>query len=232
MRFHTFYTTDLPKELIQSHQDVCKHVGIDVEYHTTDFTTYDEIYAYHGNLMTSILKEEKEIACFLDIDCLPYNKKYLEYYYNWAKENVSFVGNAQNIFHTKMVNHLYAAASCLMISKKGWQILGSPNLSYFHQNEVQIDTAQILSLRADQMGLPYRLMYPIGYDEEDKNSTQGYWELGTYGKYGIGTVYPATYHYFRMSRFKSCVPSLWKRRVSDILENRLLIPNYTSLPYV
>jgi hypothetical protein len=130
-----------------------------------------------------------------------------------------------------MINHLYAAASCLFVSKTGWNILGKPCFSYFCQGDTQIDTAQILSLRADQIGLPYRLMYPIGYDEKDPRSIINCWELGTYGHYGHGTLYPATWHYFRISKFKEKIPDLWTTRVNNVLEDQKIISNYSCLPY-
>lgn len=233
MRFHTFYTKNLPEQLITDHKRVCDYIGIDVTYHIQDaINDYNTLYTAHGNFMTSMMQQEKDdVVCFLDIDCLPYHKNNLKLSYDWARENVSFVGNAQNIFHTKMVNHLYAAASCLLVSKRGWDILGRPDFSWFEQNNHQIDTAQILSLRADEIGLPYRLMYPIGYDEYDEKSTSGNWELGTYGKYGKGTLYPATWHYFRISKFKNQIPDLWTTRVNNILENQKIIPNHSSCFY-
>jgi hypothetical protein len=232
MKFYTFYTNNLPQQLIEDHKKVCDYIGIDVIYHSEDFTEYDNVYTAHGKFMTSVMQSETDdVVCFLDIDCLPHNKKNLEWAYEWAKLNNSFVGNAQNIFHEKMVNHLYAAASCLFVSKKGWDILGKPCFSYFYQGDAQIDTAQILSLRADQIGLPYRLMYPIGYDEKDPGSIINCWELGTYGHYGTGTLYPATYHYFRISKFKEQIPDLWTTRVNNVLGDQKIISNYSCLPY-
>lgn len=233
MKFHTFYINNLPEQLIEDHKKVCEHIGIDVVYHIQDaIDDYDTLYTAHGKFMTSVMQSETDdVVCFLDIDCLPHNKKNLEWAYEWAKSNNSFVGNAQNIFHEKMANHLYAAASCLFVSKTGWSVLGKPCFSYFCQSYTQIDTAQILSLRADQIGLPYRLMYPIGYDEKDPSSIINCWELGTYGHYGHGTLYPATWHYFRISKFKEQIPDLWTTRVNNVLEDQKIISNYSCLPY-
>jgi len=224
MRFHTFYTNNLPEKLIEDHKKVCNHIGIEVEYHSEEFTDYDGVYTAHGKFMTSVMEQE-EVACFLDIDCLPHNKELLEKAYSCAVENQSFVGNAQNISHTQMRNHIYAAASCLIVAKDAWNTLGNPDFSWFMQNGVQIDTAQLLTLRADQIGMSYQLMYPIGYDDKEE------YKLSGYGMYGTGTLYPATWHYFRISKFKDLIPDLWTTRVNNILEDQKIIPHYSSRFY-
>lgn len=230
MRFHTFYTTNLPEQLKEDHQKVCNHIGVEVVYHTHNpIENYDELYAAHGDFMTSLMSEEtNEVVCFLDIDCLPHNLKILEWAYEWVKTNVSFVGNAQNIFHEKLVNRHYAGASCLMVSKRGYELLGKPSFTRFVQNDCLIDTAQILSLRADEIGLPYHLFYPIGYDENENGKP---YDLSPYGLYGKGTLYPASYHYFRISQFKNGIPDLWTTRVNNVLNNQKIIPYHSSLYY-
>lgn len=225
MRFHTFYTKNLPEQLITDHKKVCDHIGIDVTYHIQDaITDYDTLYTAHGKFMTSVMEQE-EVACFLDIDCLPHNLKLIQRAYDWAVENKSFVGNAQNISHTQMRNQVYAAASFLIVTKDAWNTLDNPNFAWFMQNGVQIDTAQLLTLRADQIGMPYQLMYPIGYDGPEE------YKLSGYGTYGTGTLYPATWHYFRISKFKDTIPDLWTIRVNNILEDQKIIPHYSSCFY-
>jgi hypothetical protein len=224
MRFHTFYTHNLPKKLLEDHQKVCNHIGIDVEYYSEDYTDYNSVYTAHGKFMTSVM-QQKEVACFLDIDCLPHNLKYIEQAYEWAVKNNSFVGNAQNISHTQMRNRLYASAPFLIVTQDAWKTLGSPDLTWFIQNGIQIDTSQIITLRADEIGFPYQLMYPIGYDGDNHRS------LGGYGQYGTGTLYPSTYHYFRISEFQDKLPDLWTKRVNNILNNQKIIPNHSSCFY-
>ena len=225
MKFHTFYTKNLPLKLMEDHKRVCNHIGIEVKYHIEEaIQDYDTLYTAHGKFMTSVMEKE-EIACFLDIDCLPHNKHNIQKAYDWVVENKSFVGNAQNISHTQMRNHIYAAASFLIVSKDAWNTLGNPDFSWFMQNGVQIDTAQLLTLRADQIGMNYQLMYPIGYDGPEE------YKLSGYGMYGTGTLYPATWHYFRISKFKDSIPDLWTTRVNNILEDQKTIPHHSSCFY-
>ena len=226
MKFHTFYTDDLPEQIVTDHRKCAEKFGIEVIYHSEKYINYDSTYTSHGKYMTKVLNESSDdVLCFLDIDSLIYDGDFLKNLYNWVNENKSFIGNAQNISHTVMRNRLYAAAPMLIIHKKSWDILGNPNLNWFIQDHIQIDTAQILSLRADEIGFPYRLLYPIGYDGDNHRS------LGTYGNYGTGTLYPGSYHYFRISDFKESIPDLWKTRVNNILNNQKIIPNYSSCFY-
>jgi hypothetical protein len=225
MKFHTFYTKNLPEQLISDHQKICDKLELEVQYHIEDaIDDYNTLYTAHGKFMTSVMQQEK-VACFLDIDCIPHNKKLIETAYDWAVKNKSFVGNAQNISHTQMRNRLYAAASFLIVTQDAWNTLGRPDLSWFIQDGIQIDTAQILSLRADEIGMPYQLMYPIGYDGDNHRM------LGSYGNYGTGTLYPATWHYFRISEFKDNLPDLWSRRINNVFNQEQIIPNHLSCFY-
>lgn len=224
MKFYSYYTENL-SHIYEDHKKCCDKLGLEVVYYKDKcYTDYDEVYSAHGNFMTSVMEENEEVIGFLDIDCLPHHKSNIEKAYNWAQKHNSFVGNAQSISHTQMRNRIYAAASFLIISKTAWKQLGSPSLCWFMQNNIQVDTAQILSLRADEIGFPYQLLYPIGYDGDIAGILSGY------GILGKGTLYPATYHYFRISEVNT-KPDIWTTRVNNILENQKIIPNHSSCFY-
>jgi hypothetical protein len=228
MKFNIFCTDNIPDILISQHSKCCDLNDIEVEYHKIKYENeFLKRYTQHGEIMNWLMTNSpEEVVCFLDLDCLPYNKTILEQAYEWVKENQSFCGNAQNVSHTQMKNHIYAAPSMLMIHKSAWENLGSPNLSCVFENGLtQIDTAQLLTLRADQMGFPYQLMYPIGYDGPDA------YKLSGYGNYGRGTLYPATYHYFALIECIDNIPELWNKRVNNILNQEQIIPNYKSCYY-
>jgi hypothetical protein len=228
MKFHSFYTNDIPYKIVEDHRKCCDKNGIDIIYHQVDQSDVpDAIYTAHGDFMTNqLINSNDDMVCFIDIDCLPHNGKILKDLYDWAKTNESFVGNAQNISHTIMRNRIYAAASTLMISRRAWERLGKPSFSWYVNNlGHQIDTAQHITLKADELGIPYQLMYPEGFDEGKG------WQLGGYGKYGTGTLYPATWHYFRLSSLYGKIPDLWNQRVDEILSGQEIKPHYPSLPY-
>jgi hypothetical protein len=240
MKFHSFYTENL-SHIYEDHKKCCDKLGLDVVYYKDKrYNDYNEVYSAHGNFMTSVLQNESDdIIGFLDIDCLPHHKENIEKAYEWVKEYKAFSGNAQSISHTSTRNRLYAAASFLIICKSAWKQLGSPSLTWFDQDNIQVDTAQLLSLRADEIGFPYQLMYPIGYDEDNPEHcftnlsgiTTHKRMIGTYGFYGTGTLYPATYHYFRGSELTGKIPDIWMKRVSNILNDQKIIPNHSSCFY-
>lgn len=225
MKFYSYYTENL-SHIYEDHKKCCDKLGLEVVYYKDKcYTDYDEVYSAHGNFMTSVMEENEEVIGFLDIDCLPHHIKNIKKSYKWVKENQSFVGNAQVISHTIMRNRIYAGAPFLIIHKNAWKQLGSPSLSWFIQNNIQIDTAQILSLRADEIGFTYQLLYPIGYDGPETYKFSGY------GLLGKGSFYPSTWHYFRISDCINETPEIWKRRVNNILNEEKIIPNYSSCFY-
>lgn len=228
MRFHTFYTDNIPNSLVNQHFECCKLFEIEVIYHKVKYdSNFLNIYRQHGEVMNWLLETStEEVVCFLDLDCLPHNKKALKNAYKWVKENKSFCGNAQNVSHTEMRNHIYAAASNLMVHKEAWIKLQKPNMCCVFENGfTRIDTAQLLTLRADQSGFLYQLFYPIGYDGPEE------YQLSGYGKYGRGTLYPGTYHFFALSECLNPIPNLWEERVNNILNNQKIISHHSSCFY-
>ncbi len=227
MRFHIFHTDNVQSDVINAHKKCCEKIEIETEYHSFTFPNdYSQVCSLHGDFMTFMMKEETDdVVCFLDLDCLPHNKKILEEAYAWVKENSSFVGNAQNVSHIQTVNRVYAAPSMIMIHKNAWKTLGSPSLRSFMQNGLYIDTAQILSLRADEIGFHYRIMYPIGCDGDP------IYKLAGYGQYGHGTLYPATWHYFAIGTQLNEIKNIWNQRVNNILNDEKIIPINYSIYY-
>jgi len=230
MKFHVFYTSEIPNQIVNDHRDCCNKIGIEAVYHQHNHKLHlNQRYSDHGEFITTMMANETcDVVCFMDIDCLPHNIKQLELAYDWVTENKSFTGNAQNTSHTLLNNYIYAAASMLMIHKFAWETLGRPSLTCFIDNDKQIDTAELLTLRAIEAGFHYRLMYPIGYDLKRNGQA---WKLSGYGDYCHGTLYPATWHYFKISDYLTEIPELWSERVGNILGDQNITPKYPSIYY-
>jgi hypothetical protein len=229
MEFNVFYTTNLPRFVLEDHKACCKKFGISVKYFPHESSgDISKIHKAHGVFINQLLEKasNSDVVCILDIDCLPHSLSDLTTAYNWVNENQSFIGNAQNISHTTKRNRIFAAASMLMIHKKAWLELGKPDLS-FSKDEIEdtlVDTAQRISLVADELGFPYRVLLPLGYDDISSS-----WQLGPLCSYGKGTTYPGTWHFFRISDLKNNKPEIWERRVNEILHGKSIEPIYSSL---
>jgi hypothetical protein len=113
-----------------------------------------------------------------------------------------------------------------MIHKKAWLKLGKPDLSFSKtgNEDSLIDTAQNISLIADETGYQYRILLPVGHDDHKYS-----WQLGSICSYGKGTTYPGTWHFFRISDLKNDQPEIWKKRVNEILQGEKITPKYNSL---
>lgn len=224
---NSFYTENINPEIVESWMSCCKRLGFEVNCvvgkHSDD---YDSVYTAHGQFMDDVMEKvsDEDAACFLDIDCLPFDKTGIENVYKWVVENGSFAGHAQNVTHFYHCNHIYAAASFLVVSKKAWNTLDKPSFKWYMDGGNQIDTAQLLTLRADGVGFNYRVMYPVGYDGPEE------WRLGGYGMYGRGTLYPYAWHYGRISSLNS-PPQIWKIRHSEIMNGIKINPHHLSISY-
>jgi hypothetical protein len=230
MIFNCYYTDNIHPQILEDHSRCCDKNQIKVSYtkDSINSNNHENAYNSHGDFMDFVMKSSNEdVVCFLDVDCIPYDRELLENIFRWVRDNNSFVGNAQNVSHSGLKYLIYAAPSLLMVSKKAWEELERPSFRWNMVDDVaHVDTAQTLTIRADMSFLNYRLLYPIGYDQEaDKG-----WCLGNYGKYGKGTLYPGSWHYFRISEItkEKQIPELWSRRVDDILNDEKIYPNNYS----
>ena len=76
MKFHTFYTKNLPEQLLLDHQKICDKLELKVQYHIENaIDDYNTLYTAHGKFMTSVMQQE-QVACFLDIDFLAISISY------------------------------------------------------------------------------------------------------------------------------------------------------------
>jgi hypothetical protein len=231
IKFNVFITDDLHPAIPEKLDQVSKKIGVAVEYHVfnTEEKTLDDVHEAHGKVLTELLARagRDDVVCFLDVDCLPYSLKGLEECFEWVVVNKSFIGNAQNISHTSKRNRVYAAPSMMMVHKQCWLRLESPDLACSKNtgdDDSLIDTAQLLTNRANETGFEYKILLPIGYDD-----SKLVYKLGPYGFYGRGTKYPGTWHFFRMSSFKNGTHPLWEARVGEILSGKKIRPVFNSI---
>ncbi|PIQ27185.1 hypothetical protein COW36_16665 [bacterium (Candidatus Blackallbacteria) CG17_big_fil_post_rev_8_21_14_2_50_48_46] len=202
---HCLYWDNTDPRMVEAHQRVMRQFEIPVNYFSENLP--------HGFWMNEILRlSEADVIGFLDIDCVPLHKGIIFQLMNFAHQYQSFVGPAQVSNHLAQVPHVFAAPSCLFLSKKAYEQLGRPSLI---ENE-RADVAEELSFQAEAQGLRYRAMYPTRFEHAPENEL---WALGNYGIYGIGTLYDDQLYHLFQARFSQHL-ALFLTRCEQILEGR------------
>lgn len=211
---NTFVASNCPEDIKEDHENVCNFLGLDVSYHTINYDNFDETYRQHGEFIENILKNSlNTLEIFLDIDCIPHNLKSIKESMLYVYETGTFCGNAQNVSHVKD-NTPYASPSFLIVSTSYYRSLACPTLTPIINGETHIDTAQNLTAIATKLSHDYKLLYPLGSFYKE-------WDLIPGHQYGVGTVYPGTYHHFKLVRETHDI-ELWKTMVKNILDGKEL----------
>lgn len=236
VKFHCFYIPEtIPEYVVKTHKKVCEKFKLNVVYHPTELTEdYKKLeypgYSAHGDFMDKMMEtSEDEIVAFIDIDLLPTNALLIDKLVEQVKRNKTFGGNAQNISHNFLRNQLYVAPSFIIIHKECWEKLGKPSFKYRNiegHEGAHIDTAMEISLRANQVGCPYDMLLPLGFDGDAM-------PLGPYGFYGYSCHYPGTWHLMRVSDIEKNedLKHTWHFVSESILLGDPLVPKYKSIPY-
>lgn len=170
---HCLAWTSVDPKIVKGHTDVCKHLGLTVNYTIQNVR--------HGLWMDNIMENtDADVVLFLDIDCVPTNKDVVDKAIAWVMQHGTFIGIAQASNHIPPYSHIFAAPAFYAISKACWVKMNKPT---FMETE-QADVAENVSYAAEMMRINYKTLYPTHYF---KAPTEGIWKLHTYGEYGIGT---------------------------------------------
>jgi len=234
VKFHCFYVPGtIPEYVVERHKKVCEKFKLNVVYHPTELTEEQKSLEYpgfsaHGEFMDKMMEtSDDEIVAFIDIDLLPTNSSIIDSIVAQVKISKTFAGNAQNISHNYLLNQIYVAPSFIIIHKECWEKLGKPSLKYRDLGDgVHIDTAMEITIRANQVGCPYVILLPNGFDGDAM-------KLGPYGYYGYSCHYPGTWHLMRVSDIEKNenLKSYWFFISDSLLEGDALHPKYKSIPY-
>jgi hypothetical protein len=202
--YHTLYWDNVDDRIIQSHKNVFKHFGIDIQYSNMNVN--------QGIWMTGVCRNTiSDVYVFFEIDCVPLNRKVIDDSIKYALDNKSFVGAAQVSNHIPPKTHVYAAPCFLVLSKTGYEELDMPSL-YLSERS---DTAEELSYVAEYHGKKYRCLYPTKFDGIPKYD--GVWRMSNYGYYGIGTLYNDNIYHLFESRWGDHI-DLFEKRCNQIIE--------------
>ena len=214
VEIYTLAWPDTDPRLIQAHTDVCKHLGVEVNYHIQKLP--------HGAWMNHIMDSSKaDIVGFLDIDCIPLNKQVVDDAIEYCVNNKTFVGIAQASNHIPPKSHIFAAPAFFFMWRETCEKLGKPTFSETPNSDV----AENVSYSAEMADLRYKTLFPIRYT---KDPDEGAWHLHTYGTYGIGTYFEGGVFHLYQGRMNNNV-DLFVEAANNAIND--IEPNYKKLKY-
>lgn len=184
---YTFYKSNVDPMIVEAQAAVFAHLEIPLVQQLDD--TLD-----HSAWLTNTMRDDNlgELAVVADIDAFPLNRGgYLRLTDSAMKGSVS--GLAQVANH-KNPDHIYAAPMFMSVRRDIYKQVGAPDMARTKRSDV----AQILTLCAEEKGVPISLIWP-------KFSISPRWSLAQYGVYGIGTFYGENefFHLFEARRQQS-----------------------------
>jgi len=206
VEIHTLAWPNTHVDMLKSHSDVCRHLGLEVGYSIQQTP--------HGQWMDNILANSaSDVVGFLDIDCVPTNRKVVDDAIAWAAENKSFVGIAQVSNHIPPRSHIFASPAFFFIWRKTWKAMQRPTFSETPNSDV----AENVSYAAEMSGIRYKTLYPTHWTAEP---VEGHaWRLHTYGLYGVGTHFEeGVYHLFQ-GRIERNI-QMFVNRCDDIIKGK------------
>jgi hypothetical protein len=197
VEFNSLHWNNVDKDMLSAHQRVMDYFGIPINYHNLD--GYN-----HGHWMQGVINNStSDVIVFMEPDCIPLNKRYLEYI-KYVNRNETFVGIAQVSNHISPKSHIYAAPGFYAISKKAYDKLDRPSFTETRRS----DTAEEISYMAEERGMKYRALMPTYFE---KPSSEGIWPLSNLGYYGIGTVFDNSIYHLYQSRMAENIEMFVKR---------------------
>jgi hypothetical protein len=114
---------------------------------------------------------------FLDIDCVPVAEGAIERLLDYADQG-ELAGSVQRANHIENDNHLYVAPSCMALTRETYSKLGEVDF----ESTPRGDVGEELTYRAEESGVPVRLLWPVSSDDLVWNIVDG-------KRYGHGTTF-------------------------------------------
>jgi hypothetical protein len=213
VEFNSLYWNNVDKDMLSAHQRVMDHFSIPMNYDNRDGHN-------HGMWMQWVINNSSsDVIVFMEPDCIPLNKHYLEYIM-YANRNETFVGIAQVSNHIPPKSHIYAAPAFYAISKKAYDKLGQPSFTETRRS----DTAEEISYMAEEWDIKYRALMPTYFE---KPSSEGIWPLSNLGYYGIGTVFDNSIYHLYQSRMAENI-EMFVKRCDQVIDGTFNTDNFIS----
>lgn len=212
--FHSFHWDNFSPEILAAHKRVMQHFGIDVEYTKENIP--------HGEWLDRVISQgTNKVIAIIEPDLIPLNLDVILQSAKYVYENDTFLGCAQTSNHIYPASHIFAAPAFFFITPSCYEKLGRPS---FMPKGGRSDVAEELSYRAEELGIRYRTLYPSCFE---RGSAEGIWPLGSYGFFGIGTVFADSVYHLFQSRLAQNV-ELFVQRCDEVITNQFDTSGFIS----
>lgn len=213
VEFHSFHWDNFSPEILAAHKKVMQHFGLNV--------TYTQKNIPHGQWLDEVMQSAtSDVIAIIEPDLIPLNREIVDNAIRYVLQHDSFLGCAQASNHIYPASHIFASPAFFFITKSCYQRLGCPS---FMETETG-DVAENIAYLAEQSGIRYRTLYPTYFERVPR---EGIWLLGSYGFYGIGTVFhDSVYHLFQ-SRMAENI-ELFVQRCNEVLNNTFSMQGFRS----
>lgn len=213
VEFNSLHWNNVNKDMLHAHMKVMDNFGILMNYSNADGVN-------HGLWMQKVIQNSSsDVVIFFEPDCIPLNKKYLEYI-RYAYKHNTLVGIAQVSNHIPPRSHIYAAPGFYAISRKMYDELGSPSFTETRRS----DTAEEISYIAETRGKRYRALLPTAFE---KAPAEGVWPLSNIAYYGIGTVFDNSIYHLYQSRMAENI-ELFVKRCNEVVQGTFSTDTFIS----
>lgn len=211
VELHSFHWDNFNPDILASHKKLMAFYGLNVQY------TQENI--PHGEWLTQVVSQStKKVIGIIEPDVIPLTPDIVLQTAQYVYEYDTFVGCAQVSNHKHPASHIFASPAFFFITPPCYAKLGKPSFMPTHR----ADVAEELSYKAEEIGIRYRTLYPTYYEASPPN---GVWLLGSYGYYGIGTVFhDSVYHLFQSRNAKNV--ELFVKRVDEVINQTFSTTNF------
>lgn len=212
--FHSFHWDNFSPDILKAHKDVMAHLGLNVQYTQKNIP--------HGQWLDEIMANASApVIAIIEPDLIPLNLGIVLQAIEYVSTYDTFLGCAQVSNHIGTASHIFASPAFFFITLSCYEKLGKPS---FMPNK-QGDVAEALTFAAEEKGIRFKTLFPTHYE---KAPSEGCWGLGSYGFYGIGTVFEHQVYHLFQSRTSENI-ELFVKRCNELVNHQLDISKFNSV---
>lgn len=131
------------------------------------------------------------MVAIIEPDCIPLNLQIILQSAQYVFDNDSFIGPAQVSNHIHPASHIFTSPAFFFITPNCYKKIRI-TLFFIHR---LIDVGENLCYIVEQQDVAYHTLFPTCFEREP---AEGIWRLGSYGHYGVGTIFAdSVYHLFQ-----------------------------------